>query len=263
MNSEQQDSKGQQVNRQSSEQQVNEQSSEQQIEEISEQVIKQLARWLTLGQVPEWREPFEKLWFTVFVSFLVVIIMLSLPPLVGLVTSAIFGHGGSTWLHTNRAWINPWLASLRLIFEILTAICIGGSIFARRRASKLELALTNYEEKLFEKGKAELTAREEHLIEQFRLIYRLASPKVIVKAIGIFQVFATRYRRSVQFFLSLLISYYTAIWVFKQMKRSWPVFTVLFASFPGGFYGLLAFIFLCSVCVCKLAQIYMAAVATI
>ena len=208
--------------------------------------LKHLSRAIVLRPNHEWRAPLDRAWFFVLVSLLTLVMILSLPISVSYLYSTPLKEG-IPWLKDNQIWINEWVSSLRLIFEILTAICIGGTFFAKSRANSIENRLQNYEANLLLKTTELMDKTEATIYRRFELMHILLSEQLPKSPI--------KHR------LRLLLESYRTLSLVEQTIRrtnTRPIAVMVLISFPGGLYGLFAFAFLFSVCICKLLQIYMA-----
>jgi hypothetical protein len=208
--------------------------------------LSRIARAFIIRPKSEWHPPIDRLWFILLVSLLILVMIASLPVSVRNLYATTL-RDSIPWLRENKDSISEWLSSLRLIFEIFTAIFIGGTIFAKSRATSLENKLKNYEASLLLKSTKLMDDTEAAISERFRKIQELLTEPRAQHGIR-------------NFFRLLNLSYGTASLLYRTVRRTnrKPILAVVVTSFPGGLYGFLAFTFLFLVCICKLSQIYIA-----
>ena len=189
----------------------------------------------------------QRVWLSLGIAFLVGIAVLSTPPVVALVTP----NGTLSWLHalllSNKGWLSSWCPSLRLIFEMLAAICVGGSVFAKSAAVSLETILGNLKARLDEDEKAKMILRESQIQQMFQQLEELKGKEVSWRELPSFALSLARLHLRLYNLAAEMVSLpYIGFWT-----------TVLFFNFPGGLYGWLAFVCLALVCTIKLVQIYL------
>jgi hypothetical protein len=180
------------------------------------------------------------------------LILLSLPPIVDAVIADKFLPSFRTFLQENSSWLNRWAPSLRLSLEILSAITIGGSIFALSVANTIKAKLDDYKTHILNTSHSHLSEYEKRVYRNLRKITYLIhtiSLKNLLKRIP--TLFILSHDVYSLFIRNLPLSY------------GYFMTTAVFTSFPGGFYGLLAFIFFTLLCTTKLIQIYLPLIAQI
>jgi len=207
-----------------------------------------LASRLIFRVKSEWRQPVERAWFAVLIFLLIAVMALSLPPVI----NYLYANGLKSsigWLNLHKLLISEWLTSLRLIFEICAAIFVGGTIFAKSRATKLESQLQDFERSMALKAESEMNEAERQIAERFRQVQaRFMKPK----------------KTLMDYFALIYASIGINLLIYRTVRHSnqAPINALILTSFPGGLYGMLAFLFLLLVCVCKLAQSYIAALGS-
>ena len=197
------------------------------------------------GRVP-YRQPLEVVWLVVALGILLLLVFFALPPVVDAVVGDTFLPSLHAMLVQNRIWLDRWSAFLKLLFEVLTAVAIGGSIFAQSAAASIKQRLQQIEAKLLQDVHSVLTANERQIYRHLR-----KSNYLIVTA-----TWKNIWRRIPRL---ATISYDLHRFAAFDIPWSyWRFITVAMpASFPGGFYGVLAFIFLTMLCAVKVVQIYL------
>ncbi|MBK8477807.1 MAG: hypothetical protein IPL39_16325 [Opitutaceae bacterium] len=195
-----------------------------------------------------YRRPIEIVWLVLAVLTLLSCAALSLPDVVDHVVSDRFLPSLHSVLHQHQLWLSRWAASLRLVFEVFTALFIGGSVFAKSAATSIEKRLEAYQARLLAKSHVNRTAIERSTYRVMRKTHYLVTTATLKNV-----------WRRIPRLIRLSFDSYSLItqrffWSYVRF-----VFVALLTSFPGGLYGFLAFVFLTLVCAVKLIQIYLTA----
>ncbi|EEF60667.1 hypothetical protein [Pedosphaera parvula] len=209
-----------------------------------------IARMIVFPMGLSYRRPVEIAWLVSAVLTLLFCAALSLPGVVDNVISERFLSSLHLVLRQHQPWLGRWEASLRLVFEVFTALFIGGSVFAKSAATSIEKRLEAYQTHLLTKSRTQRNDIERNAYRVMRKTHYLVTTSTLKNV-------WRRIPRLMQLsFESYSLFAQQTFWSYVRF-----VIVALLTSFPGGMYGFLAFVFLTLVCTVKLIQIYLTAMS--
>lgn len=180
----------------------------------------------------------------------VFLMVLSIPSLHNFFFELFVSKSDRISIITQKAIHKAWLGSISFTLDIIVALLIGGSIFGERLAKSFAKSIQKYEETRgialgigAKQIETILSLKINEAIETIQEFKNQKGLKNVIKSIP-------------KVIRASKVLYNTA---FDQVPTFYKRYTrfVLYSSFPGGLYGLLAFtVFVISSC-CKLASIYL------
>lgn len=181
----------------------------------------------------------------VIIVFFVVLIVLAAPPVIDIIIShqdriPVFL---SVQIH-KQVWLD-YVEYVSFLLEIAIAFLIGGSIFAEWATNYYKAAVETYEKKIIEARENNLTELKE---ESEQLIKRHMEILSQMTAINFIASLCELWKTSMRF-INLM---------YRDVGRVNSIFlmTKALVSFPGGLYGLLAFISFYTLCVLRVVSYY-------
>lgn len=171
-------------------------------------------------------------WRILIVILFLSLIILCLPPMVGLISTSVLSLEFKHYLITNKDILKAWLNFGSLVLEILIAILLGQILLTEGMAQRLKRLVAdsqvNYQRNLEIELRTEEMQLKNNVDEIYRLLHENASfPKLIANIGKAYRLV----KESLIFLYPGLRDLYTKV-----------IFLSLITSFPGGLYGLGAFI---------------------
>src|SRR5437870_383444 len=108
-------------------------------------VGKRIARWLVAPVIIAHRRPLQPVLLVTGVLIIAGTAVLVLPPVSDQVVVGTVWPGLRTFVSSHRSGLARWLPFLRLGFEIILAIGVGGSLFGGSLSKKLQSTVERFE----------------------------------------------------------------------------------------------------------------------
>lgn len=193
-----------------------------------------------------YERPLERIWLAIAALILASLLVLALPPVVEGVCNGLYIEPLRLLLLENHSWLNRWAGFLKVLFEVLTAIAIGGAVFAQSLSNSIKTALA-----VVESNRKKVAFRQMNDLQ--RRVYRnLRTLEFLIVSATLTNV----WRRLPTLMRASYSTYRLAIGTIPMSYWRFAI-VVLPTGFPGGFYGLLAFFFLSILTAIKVVQIYL------
>ena len=208
--------------------------------------FKKIIESLFIPTRQDYTKLFKWSWLVIITIVFLLLFGLSLPPIVKKISSAISEEAKRT-LVTNNEVIKIWISFSSLTLELLIAILLGQILLTESASRRLKqiLAYSQIESQLI--LDIELFTREANLKNKVDEYYNLMEDKSTVK--GLMNRISRLYVLSSEILITIypdMRSYYTRV-----------IFLSLITSFPGGLYGLGAFILFVLLSLTKVMGIYL------
>ena len=190
-------------------------------------------------------------YFTVPLRILVILFfvysaVIALPPIVDQVKESSVALPFIELIIEDPVFWKRWLPFFGLILEIMFLLMIGGSVFSEWVAAHSKETIEKYEAAVVEAKKREITEAKENLVQKIEDYNRLLED---VNYRNILPKIYKLYRAS-QEIINLLLN---------DVAQTNARFlgTKLAVSFPGGSYGIFAFVLFATLIQVKIAQFYL------
>lgn len=212
-------------------------------------IVRKFARlyvkYLFLPTRLELRGPLSKFWLFFLVFAFIVVVVLAAPPVIEFILCTQLSPDERVSLKGNEKILLEWLSFVSIFLEVTIALAIGGSIFGERLANKFKKAVTAYEESRTLVLEARKTGLNDEISKTVDAIIDLFSNKTLLQ----------------------FVSNIPKLWkLAKNLRRmlfdEMPTFQrryitlMMYSTFPGGLYGLIAFLSFFALSIIKVFQLY-------
>lgn len=173
------------------------------------------------------------------------LIVLSLPPVMSLLDSYVIATETQAWLATNKGEFKIWANWASTALEIAIVLFLGGAVFGARATDAFKKVLDEYETQrldYLEKRKTELSERIQEL-----------DAKITASLSG--STGGSGLSRFLQFYKSANSLQATLLSAVPKFQRR-LISARFLVSFPGGSYGLIAFVLFLILTSFKIAGLY-------
>lgn len=196
-------------------------------------------------------------WTALVITALLALALSIFPPLVPHVAETLVSPGTRSYILSNKSEIKAWLDFVTIILELAIALCIGGAVFSETLANRLKQRLYDWQTTYAQEGKE---VAEESISETVGLSNRV---KRIYNDVRQFNFDANSFTEMfVLFSEKLEEADRTAENLRKLLFHDYPtvvqklVMGNLIRNFPGGIYGMMAFLLFFCLMVMKVTAIY-------
>jgi hypothetical protein len=208
--------------------------------------FKRIIEELFLPTRLDYTKPFSWGWRILIIVIFLLLVVLSLPPVVEYICS-LLSIESKSWFTTNKDILKAWMNFISLTLEILIAVLLGEIVLTEGIAQRLRRLVADSQVKNQLALDIELKAEEIRLKNNVDEIYRLLREKSSIK--DLFKKAARLYflvKETIGFLYPGMRKFYTRV-----------ILLSLITSFPGGFYGLLAFFLFVLLSITKVVSFYL------
>lgn len=210
-------------------------------------VFKKIIENLFIPTKLDYARPFSWGWLIIIVLVFLSLFVLGMPPIVKMMTSSVLSEGSRAYLIANKDSAKVWLGFSSLTFELLIAILLGQILLTEPIAQRLKRIVADSQVKQQLALQTEISEEESRLKRQVDEVFELLHDKS-----GTGGPFSRAAKISV-------LTGDMLVFLYPGMRRFYKkvIILSLITNFPGGLYGLGAFVLFVLLSLTKVGGIYL------